>query len=310
MLDFITALDYKTCDFIIGLSIAACCSLLSTYIVLRRMALISEGVAHAGFGGFGVALMLGVVFPGAYSGLGERLITGAFCLATALAIGYFTRSKRVHDDSAIGIFLVASVALGQLLIKIRVKYFNTPGLSIPSTEQLLFGDFVAVNWLDAVLAVATAVICIVLIASLFHEFLYTTLDEEMARVNGVPTRAINTLLLFLISLVIVVGVRMVGFLMITAMTIIPGATAAMISRRFGGVMAASVAVGVGGMLISLLLAFNTKLSNFPPGPILVLVLFLIFGVTWTIRQVFRAKPIELPDTGTPAPHDHAHSHSH
>jgi zinc transport system permease protein len=232
-----------------------------------------------------------------------------------MAIGFFTRSKRVHDDSAIGIFLVASMALGLLLIKLRVQYFPTPNMRTVNTEALLFGDFIAVDWVDSLLALATAIACFAVIGLLFHEFLYTTLDEEMARVNGVPTRMVNTLQLVLISLVIVVGVRMVGFLMITAMTIIPGATAAMISRRFGGVMAASLSVGVGGTLLALFAALNplklnalSALQKFPPGPILVLTLFAIFGVTWTIRQLFKPKLIEIPADNAEGGHEHRHTH--
>lgn len=306
-MDFLTRVDPKV--LLVGVTIAACCSLLSTFVVLRRMSMIAEGVAHAGYGGFGVALILGYFFSFDYGTLTERIITGTFCLATALGIGYVTRSKKVHDDSAIGIFLVATMALGYLLTQIRVTAFPGAGLRPPKTESLLFGDFIAVNWNDALVAGVTAAICFIAVALFYHQLLYTTLDEEMARVNGVPTRWINTLLLVLVTLVIAVGARMIGVLMITAMMIIPGATGAMLSRRFGGVLAASIGVGVGGTFLALVLEYNTVLANFAPGPVLVLMLFVIFAVVWTIRHFFKPKVAELADDAPARGHDH-HGHSH
>lgn len=271
---------------LVGVLIAISCSLLSVYIVLRRMAMISEGVSHAGFGGMGIALLLGVFIPLFANTYVEQVMTGVFCLGTALAIGFITKNRHVSHDSAIGIFLVAAVALGMLFISIYRSFGRG---AAPNLESILFGQFTAVNNVDLLMAGAGVAVVCTLVTLLFHELLYTTLDQDMARVNGVNVRFINTLLLVLVSLVIVVGVRMVGFLMITAMTIIPGATANMLSRRFGGVLAASLTIGAATSFVSLLLAVKGPLSNFAPGPILVLTMFAVFIVVWLIRHTARPK---------------------
>jgi zinc transport system permease protein len=265
------------------------------------MALISEGVSHAGFGGLSLALLIGYYIPALGNEFWSRVITGLFCLGTALLIGYFARSRRVHEDSAIGILLVGSVALGDVLIHF---YANLPHDHVVRTdvENLLFGSFSAVNFSDMVTSVSTAVVCFLIVGVLYWQFLYTTLDEEMARVNGVNTRLVNLLLMTMISLVIVINVRMVGFLMITAMTIIPGATANMISRRFGGVLAIAIALGVAGTVAALLLVSNTDLRSYPSGPFIVLALFAIFTITWVVRHHYKPKP----QPGVP--HDAAHGH--
>jgi zinc transport system permease protein len=302
MFSFFWQFHWTAHVFIVGVAIAATCSLISPYIVLRRMALISEGVSHAGFGGIGLAILLACFLPALNNDVANRVITGIFCLITALLIAYVTRARKVTEDSAIGIFLVASVALGDLFLSIRAK-LPANGPRPASVEQLLFGNFLAVGPSDDVLALLTMLFCFLAVGLLFWQFLYTSLDEEMARVNGVATRAINFLMLFMISLVIVIGVRMVGFLMITAMTIIPGATANMISRRFSGVLIASLAIGVFGTLGALLLVLwpqvfgyaptsvFARLSECPPGPILVLTLFLIFSVTWLLRHLVKPKVV-------------------
>ncbi|MGN6368240.1 MAG: metal ABC transporter permease [Phycisphaerae bacterium] len=292
---------------IAGPIIGASCALLSVFVVLRRMALIAEGVSHAGFGGIAVALLLGYYLPALDNDIVREIITGLFCLATAMLMGYVTRRKRVSEDSAIGIFLVATVAIGMLLLSIRSRLPSQGRPIPPDVESLLFGSFASVNATDTWVAAGAMLIVYGTIFALYYQFLYTTLDEEMARINGVNTKLINTLLLAIISLVIVACARMVGFLMITALTIIPGATGNMLSRRFAGVLVASILIGTLGTFsaVALATAFPTVLP-YDPGPLVVLTLFLVFAIVWTIRTFFKPKTL-APDAEPPTqPHDHAH----
>src|ERR1041385_5060333 len=112
MQPFLDRLALNPYTFIVGLSLAAACSLLSVFIVLRKMAMIAESIAHAGIGGIAVALLMGVYFPIFNHPVMIQLVTGVFCLITALLIGYVTRGGQVSEDSAIGIFLAATLALG------------------------------------------------------------------------------------------------------------------------------------------------------------------------------------------------------
>ncbi|HUO08808.1 MAG TPA: metal ABC transporter permease [Phycisphaerae bacterium] len=288
-----------------GPMIGATCALLSVYVVLRRMALIAEGVSHAGFGGIAVAVLVGYFIPALDNDVAREIITGVFCLGTAMLMGYVTRRKRVSEDSAIGIFLVASVALGMLLLSVR-RNLPASGRAIPvDVESLLFGSPAAISQSDAITAGITMLVVFATIGALYYQFLYTTLDEEMARINGVNTRLINTLLLAIISLVIVTSARMVGFLMITALTIIPGATANMLSRRFVGVLIASLIIGTGGTFGAV--CFATVLP-YDPGPLVVLTLFLIFAAVWAFRHFFKPRVVVEEDASAPSPPDHAHEH--
>jgi ABC-type Mn2+/Zn2+ transport system permease subunit len=289
-----------------GPLIGAMCSLLSVFVVLRRMALISEGVSHAGFGGIAVAILLGYYFAALDSFFWQTLTIGAFCLATAALIGWVSRRRRVSEDSAIGIFLTATVALGMMLIQYRTMLppvFGPDGmprsLPPPGLEALLFGQFSQVVAEDVAVLAAGAAVIFGIIFALYHQFVYTTLDEEMARINGVNTRLINALLLFMISLVICVCVRMVGFLMITALMIIPGATANMISRRFAGVLWAALVIGTVGTCAATWAALVSPFNRYPPGPLVVLPLFGGFAVVWAFRHFVKPKALP-PDAGAPA----------
>ncbi len=277
---------------IVGPLLAAVCALLSVFIVLRGMAMISEGVAHSGVGGIGIALLVGLMLPTLDNPAGQLLITGIFCTATALVIGFISHGKHVSEDSAIGIFLVASVSVGICALTVR-RYLHGTGGTPPSLEDMLFGTITTVGPNDVYATLTLALAVFITIFSMYKAFVYTALDEEMARINGVPVRLINTLLLLMVSVVIVMAMRMVGLFMINALMIIPGATARLVSRSFGKVIATSLVVGVGGVTLSLLLAvalsLQPPLDRIPTGPILVLTLFAIFIIVWLFRQLFKPK---------------------
>jgi ABC-type Mn2+/Zn2+ transport system permease subunit len=280
---------------IVGPVMAAVCALLSVFVVMRRMAMISEAVAHASLGGIVMALLLGYWWGAASSYWGQELITGGFCIATALLIGLFSRGRDVTVDSAIGIFLVASVALGVVMLSVR-RMLPGPNPVPVDIDQVLFGSINSVGgaevwglgmdvWVISIVALAVFAVVFLMLPS----FIYTSMDEEMARVNGVKTWLVQMLLLIMVSAVIAVAARMVGTLMINALMILPGATARMLSRRFGGVLAISIVVGVvgvsGGLLGSICMAGVPSLSHVPTGPVLVLTLFMIFLATWTMRRI-------------------------
>lgn len=273
---------------IVGPLMAAVCALLSVFVVLRRMAMISEAVAHAGLGGLALSLLLGYWWGFANSYWGQELITGGFCIGTALLIGLFSRGREVTVDSAIGIFLVASVALGVVMMLVR-RMLPGPNPMPLDLNSVLFGSINSVNSVDAWIIGIVTVIVFALVFLMLPSFVYTAMDEEMARVNGVKTWLVHLLLLIMVSTVIAVAARMVGTLMINALMILPGATARMVSRRFNVVLAVSLLVGVlgvtAGLLASIFMAGAPYLSAVPTGPVLVLTLFLIFLVTWLIRRV-------------------------
>jgi ABC-type Mn2+/Zn2+ transport system permease subunit len=288
-LDWHLYLHLMKYPLIVAPVMAAACSLLSVFVVLRRMAMISEAVAHASLGGLALSLLLGYGWGFADSYWGQEIITGVFCITTGLLIGLFSRGREVTVDSAIGIFLVASVALGVLMLFIR-RGLPGPNKMPLEPEAVLFGSINSVGAADAWLICIVAALVFAVVLRMLPSFIYTTMDEEMARVNGVKTWLVHLLLLVMVSCVIAVAARMVGTLMINAMIILPGATARLVSRRFGGVMVASLLAGVLGVTAALFASIAVAaakvrfISSAPTGPILVLTLFLIFLATWSIRH--------------------------
>ncbi len=268
-----------------GIAVAVVCSLLSVIVVLKRMAFIGQGISHAGFGGIGTAILLGLA-----AGWCRTCLCWSFAWARPWPSACL-RGGRIETDSAIGIFLVGAMAWGVLMTDLSVVlqryewYWRWFGLDTvrPSFEQLLFGSLLSVTRPDMWLAIAVATAVVLTLALLAKEILFFTFDETVSHVFGVRTGVMYYLLLVLLSLTIVVSMRLVGFVRVSALLVIPGATALQLSRRLVTVLAGALVVGLIGMLGGLWLSL--AVGELSSGPCVVAVLCVMFGVAFAGRTL-------------------------
>lgn len=280
--------------------VSLACSMLSVLVVVKRMAFIGQGISHAGFGGYAVAVFLGLSSaaaagdPDTLRGLAEQAIIIGFCLATAWGIGAMTSRRRLEADTAIGVLLVAGMALGVLLLNLRLalqstdwyrQWFGGSAFTVP-WEQLLFGQPFMISPMQLWIALALSAAVLGLGAALFKELVFFTFDEPASRVFGVPSRAIHYLTLTMLAMTVVVGMQLVGFLLVSALLVIPGAAAMLAAKRLAGVLTCSAVVGVGGSLGGLVLAGWQ--GELPPGACIVALLFVIFCATAAIGAMRKA----------------------
>jgi zinc transport system permease protein len=277
--------DYRYAALAVAVPIAAVCAVLSVFVVLRRMAFIGQGVSHAGFGGIALAILLAHWWPVFETPLVRYATVALFCVAAALAMGLYSRAGKVSEDAAIGILLVATMALGAVLFNVRI-YVLADTRWQPSWESLLFGSIFSADAADLAAAYGLALVVLGTVGLLYKELVSFTYDPVMARIEGLPVKALHALLLVLLSLTVVLALRAVGFLMVSALLILPAATANLLSRRFGAVMALSLVVclagTIGGLLLNLFLV-----PSLPPGAVIVLTLFAIFSLTFFATGVIR-----------------------
>ena len=269
--------------FLAGGAIAIACAVLSVFVVARRWAFMGEGISHSGFGGAGTAWMILLFFPH----MDSQLITYAFviigCLGTAIAIGALTNGSRVTSDAAIGIFLVASLAWGFIGQQLWVQEYH----SMPTGfDGLLFGQMKAVS---NMYVLAAGVISFAVLACIFllgKEIVAYCLDPQLAQTSGVRTTLIHYTLLILMAITIIIGVRVVGSVLMTAMLVLPAATANLLSKKLTPVIVISIIVALlgtwGGLWINTL---PGKMRGLPSGSLIVLGMFVQFMLALVVSKV-------------------------
>jgi ABC-type Mn2+/Zn2+ transport system permease subunit len=227
-----------------GALTALLCGALSFFVVLRRLAFVGSGVAHAAFGGVAIATLAGLP-----PGLGGLVASLAVAAATARAAG----TSDVTEDTAVGVFTVAAMAAGVValgFVKTNVDLFG-----------LMFGNILTVDPADLlILAGATAGVLVAL-AFFFRPLLLASVDEEGARVAGVATGAMRLLVLCLIGVAVVAALKVVGILLVSALLVLPGAAARPLASRWPGFLAGSIAFALASVLGGLLLSVALDIAS-------------------------------------------------
>ena len=266
---------------IVAGAMGAACAALSVFVVLRRWAFIGEGIAHAGFGGAGTAWVLSLFAAAFLHPVAVYAVAIAFCFAVAMGIAIVTRRQQVHTDTAIGIFLVASLAWG--FVAYGIYRHVRQGLDPIAWGDYLLGQMTLLTPQFAVAAVCMSLLVLVTLTALNKEIIAYCFDPALAEVSGVRVGFVHYLLILLVTLMIVVGMRLMGSLLITALLVLPGATALLLARRFAAVMACSIGVGLIGALAGPLI--NNHWRFIPEGPAIVLALVAQFVVAYSWRRL-------------------------
>ncbi len=247
-----------------GALLALFAGMISVFIVLRRISFLGSGISHAAFGGVSLGFLLGV----------NPLLTAlVYSIAVAFGIEQISARGKLAEDTAIGVFFSSSMALGVVLIGLSASY-NV------DLFGYLFGSILAVTSEDAL---AAGVITAVLLAGtlvIMKELLFITFNEELARVSGIRVRLIKSLFLFAMAIAIVVGIKLVGIVLISALLVIPGATANLLARSFSRMIVLSCLVALFATIAGILLSYRLNLA---PGGTIVLLLSLIFFLALFVR---------------------------
>ena len=251
------------------------CSVIGTYVVLKKMAFIGAGISHSAFGGVALGYLLGL------SPIGIAI---PFSLATAMAIGWVSRKGKVSEDTAIGIFFAVTMALGVVFIGLKEGY-NV------DLFGYLFGSILSVSSSDIwiILGLGLGIIGVVLL--LFKEFFFMSFDEEMAAVSGLPVGKLYFLLLGLMALTVVVSIKIVGIILVVALLVIPAAAAFQLTRNFVRMMLLAVLIGVVSGVVGLFISYYRDLAS---GATIVLTAAAIFLLCFALspKRRWRRIPAE------------------
>src|SRR5512136_457969 len=210
-------LDFLQYDFmrnalLAGLAAAVLCGIIGIYVILNRIVFISDGIAHAAFGGIGLGYFLGYD-PLAF-GIGSAVLT-------AIGIGLISTRARVSEDTAIGVFMATGLALVIIFLTLSQGYAR-------DLYAYLFGNILAVTRDDVWLILLLTLIILALVFLLYKEFLLLSFDPVYAEAIGLPVSGLRLLLLAMVAFSVVVLIKVVGIIMVIALLTIPGA----ISRQY------------------------------------------------------------------------------
>jgi manganese/iron transport system permease protein len=221
-----------------ALAVGLLCSTIGTYVVLRRLSFIGDGIAHASFAGIVIAFLRGANY---YAG------AAVVAVLTAVGIGFVHRRGRISLDTTIGVLFTAMFALGVFLMSQQRSYAI-------DLQSFLFGDILAVQPQDLWLILGLSAAVGATIVVLYRGLLYTSFDPVVAQASGIASPAYEYALLVMLALTIVVSLQAVGIILVAALLVTPAAAAYQLTSRFAPMMAIAAGFGaistVGGLYLS------------------------------------------------------------
>lgn len=269
------ALAFMQKALIASLIVGVVCAVIGCYIVLRSMAFLGDALAHAILPGVAVAYLVGA-----------NLLVGALVAGVLVAVGisFVSRAGTIREDTAIGIFFAAALALGVVLISTMSTY-------AVDLTHVLFGNVLGVTASDLWVSGGLALAILAAIVLLYRRLLVMSFDPILGETLGLNTHGLHTGLFLMIAATIVVALRTVGVALVTAMLVTPPAAAYLLTRRLPVMMAVSALIGavaaVGGLYASYYLGIAPSGAMVLVATLVFVVVFLFApgrGVVWRYRR--------------------------
>ena len=239
---------FLTRALVVGVLVSLCSALLGVPLVLKRYSMIGDGLSHVGFGALAIAAALNAA---------PLAVAIPVVVAAAFLLLRLSSAGRIKGDAAIAMISTGALALGVIVISLSTG-MNT------ETGNYLFGSILSMTESDVRLSLGITAAVLLLFIIFYNPIFAVTFDETFARATGTRAGAYNALLSLLTALIIVVGMRMMGALLISGLVIFPALSAMRLCRQFRHVIicasALSVLCFVAGTVASYALAIPTGAS--------------------------------------------------
>jgi len=248
-----------------GLGVALIAGPLGCFVVWRRMAYFGDTLAHSALLGVALGTLLQVDL---------NLSIALICILLALILVVLSRQKTLANDTLLGILSHSSLAFGLVALSLMGDIrFDLSGY--------LFGDLLAISRQDLLWIAGGGIVVLGLLGWLWRGLLMTTIDEELAQVEGYSVGGLRLVLMLMFSLVIAVAMKVVGVLLITALLIIPAATARPLAKTPEMMAVLASFIGMVAVVSGMSLSWWTDTAA---GPSVVVSAFILFVIVWVIRR--------------------------
>jgi len=249
-----------------GIAIAILCSVVGLFLVLRRYSLFGDAIAHSSFGGIAAGLLIGI-----YPLWGAYIVS----LLSALIITRIRQKFDISGEAAVAVLLSSGIAVGLILISL------SGGFTV-DIFSFLFGSILLVSVEDTILILGLTGVILIIILLLYRELIYSTFNEEQAKVSGIPVEKINYLIVFIAGITVVTSIQLVGILLISALFVIPNVTAIMYGRSFKQTALLSSSFAVSSVVIGILLSYVLDIT---PAGTIVLISITILATSMGLKSL-------------------------
>lgn len=265
--------------FLVGAAAAVACAVVGTFVVLRGMAFIGDAIAHSVFPGvaIGYVLQVSLALSGAVAGV-----------LMAVAMFSASRSRRLKEDAAIGVFFAFAFALGIVVVSTQKSYTG-------DLASFLFGQILGISDGDVLFVCGVGAVVVGVTLAVQRRLVTVTLDRETAAALGLRVAAWDLLVYLLVTVAIVISLQAVGNILVLALLITPTAAARMVTDRLGTMMWLAVVIGASSAVAGLYLSYYFNLAA---GGLIVMVLTAVFLACWAARGLRAAhwrRAVSEPD---------------
>jgi zinc transport system permease protein len=265
---------------VVGVLVSLCAALLGVSLVLKRYSMIGDGLSHVGFGSLAIAMAFN---------LAPLEVSIPVVVLSAFLLLRISESSKIKGDAAIALISASALALGVMLISI------TTGLNT-DVCNFMFGSLLTISNDDLMLSVILSAIVLLLFVLFYNKIFAVTFDEGFARATGTKTSAYNMLIAFLTAITIVLGMRMMGAMLISALIIFPALTSMRLCKTFLSVTVCSALISVTCFFIGANASFigipviqghSYVLRSLPTGATIVVANLIAFLAFWLISAIRR-----------------------
>lgn len=247
-----------------GLAIALCCGLIGPFLVLRRLSLLGDGLAHLAFGGVALGLLINI----------NPLISALITVIIGSFLVQYLIKKNVYGDAAIALILSLGVGLGIVIIGIA-RGFNA------SLFSYLIGSILALSTTDIILAFTLLALTTIFLTAFYKDMFYLTFNREIAHLSRKNLKISNFLFTILTAMIIVISIRAVGILLVSALIVIPTLIAINLSKSFKQTITYSAISSIIAVTLGIIISF---ILDIPPSGSIVLILLAGFLVSYLNKR--------------------------
>lgn len=244
-----------------GFVLAVVLSFIGIFVVLKKISFLGEGVAHASLAGIAIGLI---------TATNPLIVAIIYSILFSLVVYFLEKKTTVSTDAIIGVLFTASMALGVILVNTQAGYQ-------PELISYLFGNILTIKTGDLLIMVLFSVIILLFLLFKYKKITLTIFDRDSAYLSGINTTFYELGLYISLAISIVLGVKVLGIVLVSAILIIPASIAKMLSRSFKQMIFDSIVVSeiivIGGILLSYVL-------DYPTGPVIILLGTTIFFLTF------------------------------